>query len=275
MPESGSGGAAAEAQPFAVENRIGAGGNVGTEFVAHAPPDGYTLLEVGTNNFLNASLYKDLNFNFIRDISAVGSVMLTPGVMEVNPSLPVRSVPEFVAYAKANPGKLNMASAGIGTNPHVFGELFKTLTGVEMVHVPYRGGPPALNDLIGGRVQVMFDNLPSSIAFIREGKLRALAVTTARRLDVLPELPTIGEFVPGYSAVAVNGLGVPSGTPSQIVAQLNIELNAGLANSDIRAKLSEMGGIILPGSPADFEKQFVEETEKWAKVIKEADIRPE
>ena len=262
-------------QPFVIENRPGAGGNIGTEAVVRAPADGYTLLVTGTYNFINAALYNNLNFNFIRDIAPVASMILTPGVMEVHPSFPARTVPEFIAYAKANPGKVSMASGGIGTNAHVYGELFKMMTGVNMLHVPYRGSTPALTDLIGGQVQIMFDNIPSSIEYIRAGMLRPLAVTTASRMVVLPDLPTVGDFVPGYAAIAVNGIGAPNGTPTEIIIALNREVNAGLAEPKIKARLADLGGIVLVGSPSEYGKLIVEETEKWAKVIKGANIKAE
>jgi tripartite-type tricarboxylate transporter receptor subunit TctC len=255
-------------QPFIIENRPGAGTNIATEAVVKAAPDGYTLLLVSPPNAINATLYDKLNFNFIRDIAPVASIMRVPNVMEVNPSVPATTVPEFIAYAKANPGKINMASAGNGTSQHVSGELFKMMTGVDMVHVPYRGGAPALTDLLGGQVQIMFDNIASSIAHIRAGKLRPLAVTTAARSEVLPEVPTVSDFVPGYEASAVNGIGVPKATPGEIVDRLNRAINAGLADPKIKARLADLGAAVLPGSPADYEKLIAEETEKWAKVVR-------
>ena len=226
-------------------------------------------------NAINATLYDKLNFNFIRDIAPVASIMRVPDVMVVNPSCPAKTVPEFIAYAKANPGKLNMASAGIGTAQHVAGELFKMMTGVDMLHVPYRGGAPALTDLIGGQVQVMFDTMPASIEHIRAGKLRALAVTTATRLEVLPDIPTVGDFVPGYEASGWHGIGAPRNTPAEIVDRLNKEINAGLADPKIKARLADLGGTVLAGSPADFGKLIADETEKWAKVIRAANIKAE
>ena len=226
-------------------------------------------------NAINATLYDKLNFNFIRDIAPVAGIIRVPNVMVVNPSVPAKTVPEFIAYAKANPGKINMASAGIGTAPHVSGELFKMMTGVDMVHVPYRGGAPALTDLLGGQVQVMFATMPASIEYIRAGKLRALAVTTATRSEALPDIPTVGEFVPGYEASAWYGIGAPKNTPAEIIDKLNKEINAGLADPKMKARLADLGGTVLAGSPADFGKLIADETEKWAKVIKFAGIKPE
>ena len=262
-------------QPFVIENRPGAGSNIATEAVVRAPADGYTLLLVSTSNAINATLYDKLNFNFIRDIAPVAGIIRVPHVMEVNPSVPAKTVPEFIAYAKANPGKINMASAGIGAAPHVSGELFKMMTGVDMVHVPYRGAAPALTDLLGGQVQVMFDTMPSSIEYIRAGKLRALAVTTATRSEALPDIPTVGDFVPGYEASAWYGVGAPKNTPAEIVDKLNKEINAGLADPKMKARLADLGGTVLAGSPADFGKLIADETEKWAKVVKFAGIKPE
>ena len=260
-------------QPFIIDNRPGASSTVATDFVVRAPPDGYTLLYVVSSNFINATFYKELPYNFIRDIVPVASTARTPLVMEVNPSVPVKTVPEFIAYAKANPGKLNMASAGNGNSTQMAGELFKMMTGVDMIHVPYRGSAPALTDLLGGQVQVMFDVMASSIAHIRAGKLRALAVTTATPSEALPDIPTVGEFVPGYEASAVGGVGVPEDTADEIVHKLNLEINAALADPIIRSRFVELGGTPLPGSPADFGKLIAEETEKWAKVIKFANIK--
>jgi tripartite-type tricarboxylate transporter receptor subunit TctC len=262
-------------QPFIIENRVGAGGNLGTEAALRAPADGYTLLLVGTNNFVNATLYDNLKFNFIQDAAPIANIIQTPGVMVVNPSVPAKTVPEFIAYAKANPGKINMASAGNGTNPHMYGELFKTMAGLDMLHVTYRGGPQVLTDLIGGQVQVMFDNIPNSIGHIQSGQLRALAVTTSTRLAVLPELPTVGEFVPGYAAVAYNGLGAPKGTPIEIVDKLYMHIKSALDDPGIRARVTQVGGIPMPMTPQEFGKLFVDETEKWAKVIKFANIKPD
>ncbi len=260
---------------FVVENRPGAGSNIGTEAVVNALPDGYTLLLVGATNAINATLYEKLNFNFISDIAPVAGIIRFPNVMVVNPLVPAKSVPEFIAYAKANPGRLNMASSGNGSTIHVSGELFKMMTGVNMVHVPYRGGAPALTDMISGQVQVMFDNVPTSIEFIRAGKLRALAVTTATRSEVLPDLPTVADFVPGYEASAWYGVGVPKGTPDDIIDKLNKEINAILADPKTKARFAELSASLIPGSPADFGKLVAEETEKWAKVVKFSGAKPE
>ena len=262
-------------QPFVIENRPGAGGNIGTETVVRAPADGYTLLWTGSPNAISATLYEKLNFDFIRDIAPVASIARLPLVMEVHPSIPAQTIPEFIAYAKANPGKLNMASGGNGTVTHVAGELFKMMTGVNIVHVPYRGGPPALTDLIAGQVQVMFDNVPTSIEHIKSGKLRPLGVTTAARWEGLPDVATIGDFLPGYEASTWTGIGAPQTTPGEIVDKLNKEINAGLADSKLKARLADLGGTVMPGSPADLEKFIAEETEKWAKVVKFAGIKAE
>src|SRR5262249_48505735 len=255
-------------QPFVVENRPGGGGNIGTEAVVRAPPDGYTLLLVGSPNMINATLYDKLHFNFIRDIAPVASTDRAPLVMEVNPAFPARSVPEFIAYAKANPGKINMASAGTGTGQQVAGEVFKVMAGVDMTHVPYRSAGPALSDLIGGQVQVMFDGLPASLEHIRAGRLRALAVTTATRLEALPDIPTVADSIPGYEASAVHGIGAPKNTPTEIVDRLNREINAALGDPKLAARLTALGLEVLPGSPADFGKLIAAETEKWGKVVK-------
>jgi len=262
-------------QPFVIDNRPGASSSVATELVVHAPPDGYTLLYVVSSNFIHATLYPKLGYNFIRDIDPVASTARTPLVMEVNPSVPVMTVPEFIAYAKANPGKLNMASAGNGNSTHMAGELFKMMTGVDMIHVPYRGSAPALTDLLGGQVQVMFDVMTSSIEYIRADKLRALGVTTATRSQALPNIPTVGDFVPGYEASAVGGIGVPKHTPTGIVDKLNLEINAALADPKMKLRFAELGGTPVPGSSTDFGKLIAEETEKWAKVIKYANIKAE
>jgi tripartite-type tricarboxylate transporter receptor subunit TctC len=262
-------------QPFVIENRPGAAGNIGTEAVVRAPADGYTLLMVSSNNAINATLYDRLNFNFIRDIAPVASLGGGPYVMVVNPSVPAKTVPEFIAYAKANPGTISMGSTGIGGGPHIAGELFKMMAGVNLVHVPYRGGGPALNDLLGGQVQVMFPATVSSIEYIRAGRLRALAVTAATRSDALPDIPTVGEFVPGYEASFWFGIGAPRNTPVEIVAKLNTEINAGLANPKIKARLTDLGGTALALSPADFGKFIADQTEKWGNVIRAANIKPE
>jgi tripartite-type tricarboxylate transporter receptor subunit TctC len=262
-------------QQFVVENRPGAASNLATEMVVNAPPDGHTLLLINPANAINATLYDRLNFNFLRDITPVAGFIRVPNVMEVNPGVPARTVPEFIAYAKANPGKINMASGGAGTSVHMSGELFKMMTGVNMVHVPYRGAAPAVMDLIAGQVQVVFDNLPGSIEHIRAGKLRALAVTTATPSEALPDLPVVADFVPGFEASAWFGMGVPKGTPAEIVEKLNKEVNAALADPKIKARLLDMGGMLIGGSPADFGKLLADETEKWAKVVKFSGAKPE
>jgi tripartite-type tricarboxylate transporter receptor subunit TctC len=255
-------------QQSVIENRPGAGTNIATEAVVNARPDGYTLLLVASAAAINATLYKKLNFNFIRDIAPVAGIIRLPNVMLVNPSFPAKTVPEFIAYAKANPGKISMASSGNGSSTHVAGELFKMMTGIDMVHVPYRGTGPAMTDLLGGQVQVMFPPTVSPIAFIRSGKLRALGVTTSTRSEALPDIPTIGDFVPGYEASAWYGVGAPKNTPAEIVEKLNKEINAGLSDPTMKARLAELGGIVLGGSPADFGRLIAEETEKWGKVVK-------
>jgi tripartite-type tricarboxylate transporter receptor subunit TctC len=262
-------------QTFVIDNRPGAASTTATELVVHAPPDGYTLLATVTSNLVNATLYDKLPYDFIRDIEPVASLNWTPLVMEVNPSVPVRTVPEFIAYARANPGKLNMASAGIGNSTHVAGELFKMMTGVKLLHVPYRGSTPALTDLLGGQVQVMFDLMSSSIEHIRAGKLRALAVTTAARSEALPDIPTVGEFVPGYEAIALGGIGAPKGTPVEIIDRLNSEINAILAEPGLKARYAEFGAAPFAASPAAFAKLIADETAKWGKVVKFAGIKPE
>ena len=262
-------------QQFIVDNRPGAGSNIAAEVVVRGDPDGYTLLQVASPNAINATLYDNLSFNFIHDIAPVAGIVRYPYVMVVNSSFPTKTVLEFIAYAQANPGKINMASAGNGTVVHVGGELFKMLTGVDMVHVPYKGAGPAISDLLGGQVQVMFATAPSSIEFVRAGKLRALAVTTAARLAVLPDIATVGDFVPGYEASGFYGLGVPKNTPLEVIDKLNKETNAGLADPKLRARLADTGGTMLAGSPADFGELIAEETDKWGKVIRAANIKPD
>jgi tripartite-type tricarboxylate transporter receptor subunit TctC len=260
-------------QQFVIDNRPGGGGNIGTEAVVRASPDGYTLLLVGAWNAINATLYDKLNFNFIRDIMPVASIGGVPYVMVINPSLPAKTVPEFIAYAKANPGRVNMASAGTGAPSHVSGELFKMMAGVNMVHVPYRGGGPVMTDLLGGQVQVMFAPAPTSIEHIRSGKLRALAVTTATRSDALPDIPTVGDFVPGYEASNWYGVGIPKNTPAEIIDKLNKEINAALSDPRMQARLADLGVTPFGGSPADFGKLIADETEKWGKVVKFVGIK--
>jgi tripartite-type tricarboxylate transporter receptor subunit TctC len=260
-------------QPFVIEDRPGAGGNVGTEVAARAPADGYTLLQVTSSNVWNASLYDTLNFDFIRDIVPVASIYRALGVMEVSPSFPAKTVPEFIAYAKANPGKINMASGGSGSVAHVYGELFKMMTGVDMLHVPYRGNGLALAALFAGEAQVMFDSLATSIGHIKAGKLRALAVTSATRSDALPDIPIVGDFVPGYEASAFQGIGAPKNTPADIVDRLNREIGAGLASPDLKARLADLGGTPMQMTAADFAKFIASETEKWGKVIRTANIK--
>jgi tripartite-type tricarboxylate transporter receptor subunit TctC len=262
-------------QQFIIENRPGAGGNIGTEVVARAPPDGYSFLLVTTTNAVNATLYEKLNFNFIRDVATVAGLIRTPLVLEVHPGVPAKTVPELIAYAKGNPGKFSMASYGTGTASHVAGELFKMMAGINMVHVPYRGAAPMLTDLLGGQVQAAFDNLPGSIEYIRAGTIRPLAVTTATRSDVLPDIPTVGEFVPGYEASAWNGVGAPRNTPAEIIDRLNKEINAALADPKMKARLADLGALPMPMAPADFAKLISEETEKWGKVVQAANLKPD
>ena len=262
-------------KPFIIESRPGGGTNIGTEAVVRAPADGYTLLLVSPANASNATLYDKLNFNFIRDIAPVASISREPQVMVVNPSVPAKTVSEFIAYAKANPGKINMASAGNGTGPHLSGELFKMMAGVKMVHVPYRGGTPALTELVAGQVQVMFVSMTGAIEYITAGTLRPLAVTTATRSELVPDIPTVGEFVPGYEASVWFGIGAPKNTPNEIIDTLNTAINAALSDPKLKARLADLGGKVLPGSPADFGKLIADETEKWAKVIRAANIKPE
>ena len=261
-------------QQFVIENRPGAGSNVGTEVVVNAPPDGYTLLLVGASSAINATLYEKLSFNFLRDIAPVSGIISIPFIMAVNPSFPAKTVSEFIAYARANPGKLNMASGGNGTAGHLSGELFKMMAGINMVHVPYRGEAPALTDMLAGHVQAMFGTMPASIEYVRAGKLRPLAVTSARRSQLLPDLPTVGDFVPGYETSALQGVGAPRNTPAEIINKLNTEINAGLADPKIKTRVADMGGTVLAGSPADFGKLIADETEKWGKVVKFAGLKP-
>ena len=262
-------------QPFVVENRPGAATNIATEAVVRAPADGYTLLLFGSSSAINATFYDKLPFNLIRDISPVAGINRVPYVIVVNPSVPAKSVPEFITYAKANPGKINMASSGNGSVQHVSGELFKIMTGISLVHVPYRGAAPALTDLISGQVQVMFDAVSSSIEYIRAGKLRALAMTTATRSDALPDLPTISDFVPGYETSSWSGIGAPKNTPVEIVDKLNKEINAALADPKIKARLADLGSVPMPLSSADFGNLISESVEKWGKVIRTANIKAE
>src|SRR5262245_8322031 len=262
-------------QQFVVENRSGAAGNLGTESVARARADGYTLLLAVSPNAINASLYDNLNFNFIRDIAPVAALIRVPNIMVVNPSVPAKSVPEFIAYAKANPGKLNVASSGIGTTLHIAGELFKMMTGINMVNVLYRGAGPARTDLLGGQVQVMFDPIPQVIEHVEAGRLRALGVTTVTRSEMLPTIPAINEFVPGYDADTWYGVGAPRNTPTEVISKLNKEINEGLTDPKMKARLAELGGTVSAGSSADFGRLIADETEKWAKVIRAANIKAE
>jgi tripartite-type tricarboxylate transporter receptor subunit TctC len=261
-------------EPFVVENRTGAGGNIAAEAVVRAPADGYTLLLVGPPNAINATLYDRLKFNFIRDIAPVASIVRVPNVMVANPSIPTKTVPEFIAYAKANPGKVNMASGGTGSATHLYGELFKIMAGVNLMHVPYRGEGPALTDLLGGQVQIMFATMAGSIEYVRAGTLKPLAVTTANRSEALPNLPTVADFVPGYEAISWYGIGAPKNTRSEIIDKLNSAIDAVLADPKLKARLADLGAVVLPGSPAAFGKLITEETEKWGKVIRTGNIKP-
>ena len=262
-------------QQFLIENRPGAGSNIGTELVVNAPPDGYTLLLVGASSAINVTLYEKLNFNFLRDITPIAGIISIPFIMTVGPSFPAKTVSEFIAYAKGNPGKVNIASGGNGTAGHLSGELFKMMTGVNMVHVPYRGEAAALTDLLGGQVQVMFATMPASIEYIKAGKLRSLAVTAATRLDALPNVPTVGDFLPGYEVSAWQGVGAPRNTPAEIIAKLNNEINTGLDDPKLKVRLADLGGTVIAGSPADFGKLIADESEKWGKVIRAGNIKPE
>jgi len=262
-------------QPFIIENRPGAGGNMATEAVVRAPADGYTLLLATTPNAVNATLYEKLNFNFVRDIAPVATIYYVPNVMAVHPSFPAKTILEFIAYSKSNPGKVNMGSGGIGAPMHMSGELFKIMAGVDLVHVPYRGAGLALTDLLAGQVQVSFPTMPSTIEHVRTGKLRALGVTTATRADALPQVPAVGEFVPTYESSTWFGIGAPKNTPAEIVSKLNEAINAALADRKLNARLADLGGTVLAGSPMDFGKLVADETEKWGKVIRAANIKPE
>jgi len=262
-------------QPFVIENRPGAGTNVGTELVVHAPPDGYTVLVVSSSHAINATLYDKLNFSFVRDIAPVASIMRVPNVMVVNPAFPARSVREFIDYGKANPGKLNFASSGIGASNHMSGELFKVMTGLDMTHVPYRSSGPALTDLISGQVQVMFDAMASAVEHIRAGRLRPLGVTTATKADALPEAPVVADVVPGYEVSNWFGFGMPRNTPADVIMTFNKAVDEALADPKLKVRLAELGGILMPGSPDDFGKLIAEETEKWGKVIRTANIKPD
>jgi tripartite-type tricarboxylate transporter receptor subunit TctC len=262
-------------QPFIVDDRPGAGGNVGTETVVRSTPDGYTLLTVNSQNAISPALYPDLSFNFVRDIMPIGQISLAPLIMEVNPSVPATTVPEFIAYAKANPGKINMASAGVGGPQHLAGELFKSMTGLNLIHVPYRGSTPAVTDMLAGNVQLMFDVTPTALPQIKAGKLRALAVTTRQRIDALPDLPPLADFLPGYEAEGWLGMGAPVGTPAAIIDTLNKQINAGLADNQIKSRLADIGVVVRGGTPEEFGKFIAAETAKWGKVIRDAGIKPD
>jgi len=260
-------------QPLIIENRPGASTNLATEAVVRAPADGYTLLATTTSNLLNGALYDDLKYDFVRDIAPIASLTTQPLVLEINPAIPAKTVPEFIAYVKANPGKINMGNSGTGTVSHLAAEAFRVATGIDFVNVPYRGSAPMLTDLLGGQVHAAFDNLPGSIDHIRSGSLRALAVTTAVRAEALPDVPTVGDFIPGYEAFAVAGIGAPKGTPADIIGKLNAEINAGLADPKLRARLAELGATVLLGTPTDFANLIARETEKWAKLIRSSGIK--
>ena len=262
-------------QPFVIDIKAGAGGTIGTEAVVRSAADGYTLLTVNSQNAISPSLYPDLTFNFLKDITPISQISLAPMIMEVNPSLPVQTVPEFIAYAKANPGKINMASAGVGGPQHLAGELFKAMTGLNLVHVPYRGSTPAVTDMLAGNVQVMFDVTPTALPQVKAGKLRALAVTTKERIPALPDLPSLSDFLPGYEAEGWLGMGAPAGTPKDIIGTLNAQINAALADATIKQRLSDIGVIVRGGSPEDFGKFCASETAKWEKVIRDAGIKPD
>jgi tripartite-type tricarboxylate transporter receptor subunit TctC len=262
-------------QQFLTENRPGAGSNIGTEVVVNAPPDGYTLLLVGASSAINATLYEKLNFNFLRDITPIAGIISIPFIMAVGPSFPAKTVSEFIAYAKGNPGKVNIASGGNGTAGHLSAELFKMMAAINMVHVPYRGEAAGLTDLLSGQVQVMFATMPASIEYIKAGKLRSLAVTSATRLDTLPNVATVGDFLPGYEVSAWQGVGAPKNTPAEIILKLNKEINTGLADPKLKLRLADLGGTVITGSPADFGKLIANETEKWGKVIRAANVKPE
>ncbi len=262
-------------QPFVVDVKPGAGGNVGTEYVVHAANDGYTLLTVNSQNAISPSLYPDLTFNFLKDITPISQISLAPMIMEVTPSLPVTTVPEFIAYAKANPGKINMASAGVGGPQHLAGELFKAMTGLNLIHVPYRGSTPAVTDMLAGNVQLMFDVTPTALPQVKAGKLRALAVTTKERIPAMPDLPSLSNFLPGYEAEGWLGMGAPTGTPKDIIDTLNKQINAALADATIKQRLSDIGVIVRGGSPSDFGNFCASETAKWGKVIRDAGIKPD
>jgi tripartite-type tricarboxylate transporter receptor subunit TctC len=261
-------------QPFVIENRPGAAGNLGTEVVVRSPPDGYTLFLINTANAVNTTLYTNLSFNFIRDIAPVAGIVSAPNVLEVHPSFAVNSVDELIAYAKANPGKINYGSAGIGSLTHMSMELFKMMTGTDLVHVPYRGGAPALTDLIGGQVQAIFDTLPTSVEHIKAGRVRPLAVSSVTRSEVIPEVLPLAQFVPGYEANGWYGIGAPKNTPTEVIERLNTEINAAITDVKLKARLAELGGVLLTGSPDDFGKIIVQDTEKWAKVVKFSGAKP-